>query len=339
MAEQVKVAINGFGRIGRTFFKQAAENPAIDLVAINDLGDINDLAYLLKYDSVTGRYNKEVAIQDGNLVVGGKTIKFLQQKDPAMLPWGDLGIDVVIESTGFFTTTEKSQAHIKAGAKRVIISAPAEDGEVTPTATPNVNISALKDGAVSSNGSCTTNATTPIVSLMMQNPGIEKAILNTVHAYTATQSLVDGPTRGHDFRKGRSASNNIVPSHTGAAISVGMAIPGIKEKFDGVSMRVPVIAGSIIDFTFVAKRKTSVEEINSIFTQAAQSPEWQGVLKVTTEPLVSRDILGEPYGSIVDLSFTRVVDGDLVKIFSWYDNEYGYCAMLLRHTLEVAKLL
>ena len=267
----------------------------------------------------------------------GHDIQITHEKEPAKLPWKDLNIDVVIESTGVFESHEKATPHLDAGAKRVVITAPAKD-ETTPTATPNIGIDNLKLDKITSNASCTTNATTPVMSVMMANPGIKKAILNTVHGYTATQSIVDGPAKG-DFKRGRAAAINIVPSYTGAALVATRVVPELKDKFDGIAMRVPVPSGSIIDFTFVASRPTTVEEINNIFKEAAAKEEWQGILAVTEEPLVSSDILGQPYGSIVDLSMTRVVDGDLVKILSWYDNEWGYAAMLVKHVLAVGQLL
>lgn len=335
----MRIAINGFGRIGRVFFRQACKNDQFEVAALNDLGDVENLAYLLKYDSVYGRFEGEVNADKAanKLFVNGKEIAFFQEKEPQKLPWRDLAIDVVVESTGVFTSTEKAKAHLDAGAKRVVISAPAKD-EVTPTATPNVGISSLSQGMVSSNASCTTNATTPVAAIMMQNPGIAKAMLSTVHGYTATQSLVDSPAT-KDFLRGRAAAANIVPSSTGAAEAVFRAIPELKGLFDGIAMRVPVIAGSIIDMTFLAKRQTSVQEINDILKNAADDPQWQGIIKVTQEPLVSTDILAEPYGSIVDLSLTRVVDGDLVKVCSWYDNEWGYGAMLIKHIQSLAPLL
>ena len=271
------------------------------------------------------------------LIVDGKEIPVFQEKDPAKLPWKDLDIDVAVESTGVFDSYEKAKAHLEAGAKRVVITAPAKD-ETTPTSTPNVGVEFLTLSKISSNASCTTNAATPVAAIMLRNPGIKKAILNTVHGYTATQGLVDGPAT-KDFSRGRAAGVNIVPSHTGAAIATEKAIPSLKGKFDGVAMRVPVISGSLIDFTFVSERKTSVEEINDIFREAAERSEWREILKVTEEPIVSSDILGEPYGSIVDLNFTRVVDGDLVKIFSWYDNEWGYGAMLKKHIEGLKNLI
>ena len=333
-----RIAINGFGRIGRIFFRQAFGNADLDIVAINDLGTPENLAYLLKYDTVYGRYEKEVSHKDGILVVDGKEIKILNEKEPAKLPWKDLEVDIVIESTGIFDSQEEANAHLTAGAKRVVITAPARD-EVTPTATPNVFEDILKNSPVTANASCTTNATNPVVSVMMSGVGIKKAMLSTIHGYTATQGLVDGPDKKNDFRRARAAAQNIVPSTTGAAKATTRVIRELEGKFDGVAIRVPVISGSLIDFTFVAARPTTVEEINNIFREAASKPEWQDILTVTEDPIVSSDILKNPYGSIVDVALTRVVDGDLVKVFSWYDNEWGYCAMLLKHLQTVAKLL
>ena len=332
----MKIAINGFGRIGRVFFRHAFGQRGLDIVAVNDLGSAENLAYLLTHDSVYGRYEKEVSVEDGCLVVDGKRIRFLQEKDPAKLPWGELDIDIAVESTGVFDSYAKAKAHLDAGAKRVVITAPARDENETKTFTPNVGVDFAAEGKITSNASCTTNAATPVVAIMMQNPGIKKALLNTVHGYTASQGLVDGPAT-KDFRRGRAAAVNIAPSSTGAAEAVVKAIPGIGGRFDGIAMRVPVISGSLIDFTFVAARATSAEEINDIFRAAAKAKEWQGILRVAEEPLVSTDILRDPHGSIVDAAFTRVVGGDLVKILSWYDNEWGYGAMLLKH-IEALKV-
>lgn len=322
----MKIAINGFGRIGRIFFRQAHKHPEIEIVAINDLADKDNLVYLLRNDSVHGKF--EISEEE----MAG--IDFFQERNPADLPWGDMGIDIVVESTGFFTSYEKAKAHLDAGAKRVVISAPAKDPEESPDKagimTPNVGVEAAIKSRITSNASCTTNAVSPVVSVMMKNPGIKKAILSTVHGYTASQGLVDKPD-AKDWRRGRAAAENIVPSTTGAAIATAKAIPEMKDKFDGVALRIPVVTGSIIDFTFLAERATSVEEINEIFRDAAQKPEWKGILRVAEGPLVSTDIIGSPYGSIIDPDFTRVIGGDLVKIFSWYDNEWGYCAMLLKH--------
>ncbi len=335
---KTKVAINGFGRIGRIFFRQAFGNPKLDFVAINDLGSLENLAYLLKYDSVYGNYDKSVEIKNGKLVVDGKDIEFIQEKEPGNLPWKKLDVDIVVESTGVFESRDEAAPHLDAGAKRVVITTPAKD-EITPTVTPNVNVDALKLDKITSNASCTTNAATPVMSVMMVEPGIKKAALNTVHGYTATQGLVDGPDpRNKDFRRARAAATNIVPTSTGAALATTKAIPELKDKFDGIALRVPVLSGSIMDFTFLASRPTSVEEVNEIFKKAAQQENWKGILTVTEEPLVSSDILGNPHGSIVDLSMTRVIDGDLVKVLSWYDNEWGYGAMLINHVLTVAQL-
>jgi len=333
----MRIAINGFGRIGRVFFRQAFGNKNLDIVAINDLGDVENLAYLLRFDSVYGHYDKKVEAKDSTLVVDGKKIIFLQEGDSAKLPWKDLGVDVVVESTGVFTSYDKAKPHLDAGAKRVVITSPAKDEGQTKTATPNVGIDFLGEGKITSNASCTTNAITPILSIMMKNPGVKKALLNTIHGYTSTQNLVDGPNK--DCRRGRAASVNIVPSHTGAAIATEKAIPEIKSLFDGIAIRVPVISGSLLDLTFISTRKTSVEEINEIFKKAAASSKWKGIVAVTDEELVSTDILGEPYGAIIDMAFTRVVDGDLVKVLSWYDNEWGYASMLIKHIEELKKLL
>ncbi|MBI2515136.1 type I glyceraldehyde-3-phosphate dehydrogenase [Candidatus Wolfebacteria bacterium] len=343
--KKTKVAINGFGRIGRLFFRQAIDESNLEIVAVNDLGDAENLAYLVKYDSVYRAYSGEIKYQKLDiknvLIVDGKEIAFLQEKDPAKLPWKDLKVDVVVESTGAFESYEKAEAHLDAGAKRVVLTAPAKDadGVLGKTILVGINEGELKTVEISSNASCTTNSASPVIAIMAENPGIQKAVLNTVHAYTATQSIVDGPVKRDDFRRGRAAGQNIVPSTTGAAIAVTRAIKELEGKFDGIAMRVPVVAGSIADITFVSKRKTSAEEINEILRKAAASRRWQGILKVTEEPLVSSDIVGEPFGAIVDLKFTKVVDGDLVKILSWYDNEWGYASTLVKHVLKVAELI
>ena len=336
-----RIAINGFGRIGRLFFRQAFGRPDMEIVAVNDLGDVDNLAYLLQYDTVYRRYDKDVKVDSGDLVVDGKRVKYLQVKDPAQLPWKDLAVDIVIEATGIFESYRGAKAHIGAGAKRVVITAPAKDPDGTEgkTVLVGVNDGELKSVVLTSNGSCTTNAASPVIAVMAENPGIVKAILNTVHGYTATQNLVDGPTKGGDFRRGRAAAENIVPSTTGAAIAVTRALPEMQGKFDGIAIRIPIVTGSIADITFVAKRKTSEEEINDIFRQAAASPRWKGILAVTEDQIVSSDIIGEPYGAIVDLKFTKVIDGDLVKVLYWYDNEWGYVATLIKHVEAVATLV
>ena len=335
---KTRIAINGFGRIGRIFFRCAFGNPELEFVAVNDLGSPENMAYLLKYDTVYGNYDKSVEAKNGALIVNGKEIKIFQEKNPALLPWKDLDIDIVVESTGVFDSRDKASAHLDAGAKRVVITAPAKD-EVTPTSTPNVGEEFLKLDKITSDASCTTNAVTPVMAVMAISPGVKKAILNTVHAYTATQGLVDGPDKKDDFRRARAAAQNIVPSTTGAALAATKAFPALAGKFDGVSLRVPVACGSIMDFTFISNKPTSAEEINNIFKKAASEKQWQGILAVTEEHLVSSDIIKNPNGSIVDLAMTRVVGGDLVKVLAWYDNEWGYASTLLKHILSVGKLL
>lgn len=336
-----KIAINGFGRVGRLFLRQALNERKIEIVVINDLGDIKNLAYLLKYDTVYGKYEKEVKVNAGNLIVNGKKIKFLQEKDPAKLPWKKLKIDIVVEATGVFESYEKAKVHLNAGAKRVVITAPAKDndGVLGQTVLMGVNEKEIKKCSITSNGSCTTNAASPVIQILSENPGIEKAILNTVHAYTATQSIVDGPVKGTDFRRGRAAAQNITPSTTGAAIAVTRAIKELNGKFDGIAIRVPVPGGSIADITFISKKKTSVEEVNKIFLKAEKNPKWKGIFKTTEDQIVSSDIIGELCGAIVDLSFTKVVGGNLVKVLSWYDNEAGYASTLVKHVLNAIKFL
>ena len=336
--KKTRIAINGFGRIGRIFFRYAFGHPNLEIVAINDIGTVENLAYLLKYDTVYGRYEKPVEAKDGKLIVDGKEVTVVKQENPALLPWENLNIDIVVESTGVFESRKASASHLLAGAKRVVITAPAKD-EITPTATPNVGEEFLKLDKITSNASCTTNAATPVMAVMSANPGIKKAVLNTVHAYTASQGLVDGPDKKDDFRRARAAAQNIVPSTTGAALAATKALPSLAGKFNGISLRVPVVCGSIMDFTFISARPTSAEEINDIFRKAAQEKQWQGILTVTEEPLVSSDIIRNPHGSIVDLMMTRVIDGDLVKILAWYDNEWGYASTLLKHVLAVSQLL
>ncbi len=333
----MKIAINGFGRIGRIFFRQAFEKPGIEIVAINDLSPIENLAYLLKYDTTYRRYEKDISIENNRLVVAGKEISVFKESDPSKLPWRDLNIDVVVESTGFFTTTAKAQAHIQAGAKKVIITAPAKD-EVTPTSTPNLNVQALSENQIFSNASCTTNATNPTIAIMAKTIGVKKAILSTVHGYTATQALVDSVSKGEDFRRGRGGAMNIVPSTTGAAEATVKVLPQFKNKFDGVSLRVPTLTGSLVDLTFLSERPTTIEEVNEIFKTETKKPEWQGIVTTTEDQIVSSDIIGQAYGAIIDLGLTRVVDSDLVKVFSWYDNEWGYCSTLIKQIENLQNL-
>jgi glyceraldehyde 3-phosphate dehydrogenase len=340
----IRIAINGFGRIGRVFLRQAFQREDLEVVAINDLGDCENFAYLLKYDSVYGNFKKDVkGIKGENgsyIEVAGKQIKFLQEKDPAKLPWKDMQIDVVVESTGFFEDYEKASAHIAAGAKHVVITAPGKgkEGEIGKSILMGVNEDEIGKFKVTSNVSCTTNATSPVAAIMMENPGVKKAVLNTIHAYTATQKIVDGPD-AKDWRRGRAGAQNLVPSTTGAAISVAKVIKQFDGLFDGISVRVPVVSGSLIDFTFVAGRKTTVEEINDIFRKAAETPRWKDLLLASDEELVSSDILGQSHASIVDLSFTKVIDGDLVKVLAWYDNEWGYTTTLVKHVLKAGETL
>ena len=332
-----KIAINGFGRIGRLFFRKAFGNPNFEIVTINDLGDVENLAYLLKYDTVYGRYNKSISFIKSEaknaIIVDGKEIAFISEKDPALLPWGALGVDLVVESTGVYESFEKNQAHLKAGAKRVVISAPAKDadGELGRTVLMGVNEKEMGTCAVTSNASCTTNSVSPIMAVLSEKLGIEKALMTTAHAYTNTQTIVDSPVKGSDFRRGRAGAQNIVPSTTGAAIAVTRAFTALEGKFDGVALRVPVPSGSIADVTFLASRKTTIEEVNQMLTDAANSDQWKGILAVTNDQIVSSDMLGQEVGALVDLRMTKVVDGDLVKVMSWYDNEWGYVAMLEKH--------
>ncbi len=332
----IRVAINGFGRIGRAFTRLSHDR-GIELVAVNDLGSLENLAYLLKHDTVYGKAPFSVETRDGMLVVDGREVKFIQEKDPAALPWKDLDIDVVIESTGLFTDYEKAQAHITAGAKRVIITAPVKgDSPLGATVLMGSNEDKLATCQITSNASCTTNSASPVITILDAAIGIEKAVLSTTHAYTASQSIVDGPSK-KDMKEGRAAAQNIVPTSTGAAIAVTQAHESLKGKFDGISLRVPVPAGSIADITFIAKRSTSVDEVNAALREAAKKPEWEGIFTTTDEELVSSDIVGEPVASIADLGMTRVVDGTLVKVLAWYDNEMGYTESLVRHCLKAAQ--
>src|SRR3990167_1046524 len=278
-----KIAINGFGRIGRSFFKLAIEKTELEIVAINDLGDLENLAYLLRFDSVYGRYNKEVAVENGILKVNGKTYKFLREKDPTKLPWKDLDVDIVVEATGVFESFEKASVHKQAGAKKVVLTAPAKDEDTADAKTVlmGVNDDELKTCSVSSNGSCTTNSASPIMEILQEKIGIKKAFLNSAHGYTATQSLIDGPTKGEDFRRGRAAAVNIVPSTTGAAIAVGRAVHELLGKFDGVAMRVPVATGSLSAIVFLANSATTIEEINSILEAAAKEARWKNIFTTT----------------------------------------------------------
>jgi len=362
--------------------KLAINRPEIEIVAINDLGDAENLAYLLKYDTVYGKSDLRVeagssatlGAGNGSLNVNGHKVSFFREKEPAKIPWSNALVDIVVESTGFFESYEKARGHLEGGAKRVVISAPFKESrsrtdpssraklttghgaDLTPVAEQSslrgttqtdaegetvlvgVNEDKLQSCQVSSNGSCTTNAASPIISILNESLGIEKAILNTVHAYTATQKIVDGPD-ADDFRRGRAGGQNIVPSTTGAAIAVTRAITGLSGKFDGIALRVPVAIGSIADITFVSGRDTTVEEVNNILRKAAEEDRWKGIFTVTEEQVVSSDIVGDTHASIADLSFTKVVGGNLVKVLAWYDNEMGYANTLVEHVIRAGEYL
>jgi len=341
MVQKTRIAINGFGRIGRTFFRMSHDHPEMEVIAINDLGNLENLAYLLEYDTAYGRAPYSVEIIDGGLLVDGRRIEFSSIKEPKELPWGSLEIDIVVESTGVFTSYEKAKIHLEAGAKRVVISAPVKneiEGEQGATVLMGMNEEALSTCVMSSNASCTTNATSPLIGILHEAIGIEKAILNTVHAYTASQALVDGPSK-KDFREGRAAAQNIVPSSTGAAVATTLVHTDLKGKFDGISIRVPVPVGSIVDVTFIAKRPTTVEEVNEALRAGALSDRWKNLFAVTDAPLVSSDIIGAHHAAIGDLAMTRVVDGTLVKVLAWYDNETSYTQTLVDHVATAGAIL
>ncbi len=327
-----QLAINGFGRIGRAALKVIMGTSELEVIAVNDLMSIENAAYLLKYDSIYGIYEKEVSIQDKYLIVGNKKILFLSEKDPANLPWKNLNVDVVIESTGLFTKREDAEKHIFAGAKTVVISAPTKSKD-TPTVLHGVN-SADGKTSVFSCASCTTNSIGAVMEIIDRRLGIKKAILNTIHAYTASQSLVDAPTK-KDFRMGRSAALSLVPASTGAAIATTKVLSQLEGKFDGVAIRTPVPVGSISDITFLANKNTSVEEVNNILIEESKTDRYKLVLSTSNEPLVSSDIIKSSFASIVDLKMTRVVDGDLVKVMAWYDNEWGFTNQMIREVLAV----
>ncbi|MFC2754619.1 MAG: type I glyceraldehyde-3-phosphate dehydrogenase [Candidatus Nanogingivalis sp.] len=329
-----KIAINGFGRIGRNAFKLAFERDDIEVVAINDLTDTKTLAHLLKHDSTYGTYHHDVSYDDNSIFVAGKQIRVLAEKDPTLLPWEEFGVDVVIESTGLFVQPEKARAHINAGAKKVVISAPAK-GEGAKFIVLGVNEHELtREDDIISNASCTTNCIAPVMAILEREFGIEKSLMTTVHSYTASQRILDAPAK--DLREARSAAENIVPTTTGAAIATTKVIPSLVGKFDGLSVRVPTAVVSLSDITAVLKRNTTKEEINEVFKRAAADPFYQGILTVTEEPLVSTDFKGNSHSSIVDLELTNVVGGNLVKIVAWYDNEWGYSNRLVEIVADVA---
>lgn len=350
--QKIRLAINGFGRIGRAAFKIALTKPELEIVAINDLTEPQVLAHLLKYDSVYGNFTSQVRSDDkhekanptsytvGTLIVDKLKVPIFAEKDPAALPWKDLNIDVVLESTGRFTDSEKAGAHLRAGAKKVIISAPAHDEGVTPTFIIGVNHDKYKNQQIISNASCTTNCITPVAAILHSKFGIKKMMMSTIHAYTAEQNLVDGPPPGGkstDLRRARAAAQNIIPTSTGATIAATEVIPELKGEFGGASYRVPVSCGSLSDFTALLNKKVTVEEINKAFIEASKHPMWENVLQVTSDPVVSSDIVGNPHSAIVDLSLTQVVDGDLVKVVAWYDNEFGYANRFVEQAILIGK--
>lgn len=326
--KHLKVAINGFGRIGRTAFQSIAGKANLDLVAINDLGDLDNLAYLLKYDSVYGHYPKEIQVIESKLKVGDKEYLYLNEPDPIKLPWKKLDIDVILECSGVFTEKGEAEKHLTAGAKRVIISAPSKSEEIA-TYIMGVNHQdfKIKEDLIISNASCTTNALAPIMKVLVDQFGVAKSLMTTVHSYTATQNLVDGPVKS-DFRRGRAGALNLSPSTTGAAKTTVRIIPTLKDKFDGLAVRVPTPCVSLVDLTALLSRNINLDELKQSFINAAQR-ELKGILAVTNEPLVSNDFIRDPHSVIVDLPMTQIVDGNLVKVLGWYDNEWGYALRLV----------
>ena len=326
-----KVAINGLGRIGRAILKLSIDEPSFEVVAVNDVVGVENLAYLLRFDTVYGRYSKPVVIDNGDLVVAGRKLRTLTNRDPLELPWEELGIDLVFECTGALAGREDLEKHLRAGARIVLVSAPSKDGDVE-TVVHGVNVPGGTPSIISC-ASCTTNCITPIVEIIGRRIGFKKAVMTTVHAYTASQSVVDGPSK--HFRRGRAAGANLVPATTGAARATTRALPEYAGLFDGIAVRAPIPVGSIADITFVTSRRTSVDEVNQVFVDEAQTKRYAGVLGVSRDPLVSSDVVGDPRASIIDLELTKVIDGDLVKVMSWYDNEWGYANQMLREALSM----
>lgn len=332
----MKIAINGFGRIGRNTFKVLFDKEDVEIVAINDLTDAKTLAHLLKYDSSYGIYNRTIEASGENIIVDGHAIRLYAEPDPSKLPWREHGVDVVIESTGFFTDSDKARAHIDAGAKRVVISAPLKD-EGAKTIILGVNDEDITEkDLIISNGSCTTNCIAPIMKILEDNLGVEKAMMSTVHSYTASQRLLDAPAK--DLRAARSAAESIIPGTTGASKATTLAISSLKNKFNGLSFRVPTPVVSISDITAIVKRPTTKEELNQLFKDATTNPNYQGIVDVSDQPLVSMDYKGNPYSTIVDLALTDVVAGDMIKVVAWYDNEWGYSNRLAELTYYLGTL-
>jgi glyceraldehyde 3-phosphate dehydrogenase len=340
-----RIAINGLGRIGRTFMKLALDDPALDVVAVNDIADADSLVYLVRYDSVYGKYREPVTLEhagdDRWLHLGDGRVRLLSERQPEALPWKALGVQIVVEASGAFETYAAARRHLDAGAARVVLTAPAkdEDTDDARTVLMGVNPQDLALSRVSSNGSCTTNSAAAVIDVLREHIGVQKAVLNTVHGYTATQTLVDTAVRGRDLRRGRAAAANIVPSTTGAAIAVTRAVPELRNRFDGVALRVPVLSGSLSCIVALTGRPTTVAEVNDVLSRAAREDCWSSVLATTTDPLVSSDIVGDPHAAIVDLSLTKVIDGDLCAVYSWYDNEFGFTNTLLAHVLKAAETL
>lgn len=334
---KTKIAINGFGRIGRNAFKVAFERSDLEIVAINDLTDTKTLAHLLKHDSNYGTYGHDVGYDEKNIKVGGKSVQVLAEKDPSKLPWKKLEIDVVIESTGFFVDPAKAKAHVEAGAKKVVISAPAK-GEGAHTVVLGVNEDVLDEsGAIFSNASCTTNCITPVAAVVENAFGIDKAMMTTIHSYTASQKLQDAPAK--DLREARNAAENIVPTTTGASIAAAKALPQLEGIFGGMSIRVPTPVVSLSDFVIITKRPVTVDEVNDAFKKAVKEPYYQGILDVTEEELVSSDFIGNSHSAIVDLNLTAVIGGTMLKVVAWYDNEWGYSNRLVEVVADIGKAL
>jgi glyceraldehyde 3-phosphate dehydrogenase len=320
------VAINGLGRIGRAALKILLDADGLDLVAVNDIADADNLAYLIKYDTVYGRYHHEVSAAAGALVIDGRRIPALAERDPANLPWADLGVELVLECTGIFTTADQLEKHVQAGASYVILSAPT-NSDTVPTVVHGVNRPQGQPQIISC-ASCTTNCITPVIEIAQRRLGVERAVMTTVHAYTAGQQLVDGPSKS--FRRGRAGAANLVPTSTGAARATTRAVPELAERFDGIAVRAPIPVGSIADVVFDASRPTTIEEVNQAFRQEAATIRYEGILGVSEDPLVSADIVGDPRAAVIDLALTRVVDGTLVKVMAWYDNEWGFTHQMIR---------
>jgi len=332
----MKIAINGFGRIGRPSLKIAMENPNVEVVAINDLGDIENLAYLLKYDTAYGVYGKEVEVDGDILRVDGKDIKVLSEREPAKLPWNDLGVDVVLECTGVFKDREGAGGHLQAGAKKVILSAPTKDKSIKTIVLGCNEQDLLTDDDIISNASCTTNCIAPMIKIIDENFGVEKSLMSTIHSYTSTQAIVDGPG-GKDQRRGRAAAQNIVPSTTGAAIAATLTMPDLKGIFDGMAFRVPTLVGSISDIIVVTKKETTVEEVNEAFEKAAGG-KLAGIMQTTKEQLVSHDIVGNSHSCVVQTDLTKVIGGNMIKVVGWYDNEWGYSNRMVEMAEKISRL-